>query len=374
MIVVFVKKKYMKITTDAELLSLFAQLPRRDTQPTFMEICKYPYNRFEEVCSRILRFYIDPLAEHGLNNLWLSALWKATKQCGEVPFYDNVECVIEEFAENKKIDIIIKLNAFVIAIENKITADLYNPLDIYAKYIKYRYSDKKQILLVLSVFPILDCKKKARIKDNGFLAILYKDLFAQVYKELRNYVMGCDQKYLTYMFDFMKTIENMNNDSFKRENDFFTQNKEMIEKLIDRYNNYKNDILSKQKDNIAELRSLISEKTKDSWWAWQDWDLCIAFNEKSYKIGIESSYESTSGGACEKFHIYITTWRKNDWSVYKHQVIEAFADYIKLDENCNNRVYLHLPIIEGNNKDKIIDVLAETYQKLKKIAESLDNQ
>ena len=53
--------------------------------------------------------------------------------------------------------------------------------------------------------------------------------------------------------------------------------------------------------------------------------------------------------------------------------MDAFTNHTKLDENCNNRVYLHLPIIKGNDKLKIIDVLVETYQKLKRIAESLDN-
>lgn len=55
---------------------------------------------------------------------------------------------------------------------------------------------------------------------NDFRSILYKDLFAEVNKELGSYMMSCDQKYLTYMLDFMKTIDNMNNVSNKREFDF----------------------------------------------------------------------------------------------------------------------------------------------------------
>ncbi|KGN92485.1 hypothetical protein HR15_02355 [Porphyromonas gulae] len=62
--------------TFEEILELFAQLPKEDREPTFIEICRYPYNRQEEICSRILRFFLDPNAEHKLYDLWLSALWR----------------------------------------------------------------------------------------------------------------------------------------------------------------------------------------------------------------------------------------------------------------------------------------------------------
>ena len=364
----------MNINSYKEILYQFSLFPQRDSRPTFMEICKHPESRFEEICSRILSFYLNPLAEHGLSNLWLTALWKVTKQDGELPFYNQIECVTEEFADTKKINIVVKSDDFVIAIENKITADLYNPLDIYAKHIHNNYVGKKHVLLVLSVSLIIDGESRKLITKNGFTAVLYKKLFAQVYKELGNYVMGCDQKYLTYMLDFMKTIENMNSDNQKRENDFFYQNKESIDALINRYNNYKNNVLSQQKSNIAELLPIISEKTKAEWHAWQGWDLTIAFNENGNRIGIESSYESSSNDVCGMFHIYISTLAIKDWFPYKDAVIKAFPNYIKLDENCDNRVYLHLPIIVGNDKTMIIDNLFDAYQKMKVITDNIGNK
>lgn len=110
--------------TDKELLCQFEQLPKQDLRPTFMDICKYPNSRFEEVCSRILQFYFNPFAEHGLHDLWLSALWRVSRQGENLPFYNNVECVTEEYAEDKRIDIVVKSEEFVIAIENKTTAGL----------------------------------------------------------------------------------------------------------------------------------------------------------------------------------------------------------------------------------------------------------
>lgn len=235
----------MEIKTYKDLLCQFEQLPKQDIRPTFMDICKYPGSRFEEVCSRILQFYLNPFAGHGLHDLWLLALWRASGQGETLPFYNKVECVTEEYAGDKRIDIIVKSEEFIIAIENKTTADLYNPLDIYANHIRKNYSEKKQkILVVLSVFPLLDSKSKSWMTQNGFRPILYKDLFAEVNKELGNYMMSCDQKYFTYMLDFMKTIDNMNNANNKREFEFFMQNKESIEGLINRYNEFQEGIHS----------------------------------------------------------------------------------------------------------------------------------
>lgn len=358
--------------TDKELLCQFEQLPKQDLRPTFMDICKYPNSRFEEVCSRILQFYFNPFAEHGLHDLWLSALWRVSRQGENLPFYNNVECVTEEYTEDKRIDIVVKSEEFVIAIENKTTAGLYNPLEVYAKHIHENYADKKhQILLVLSVFPLLDSNSKERMKHNGFRPVLYKDLFSEVHKELGSYMMSCDQKYLTYMIDFMKTIENMNDINSKREFDFFMQNKESIEGLINRYNNFQAGIRPRQKEQIVSIAERAKERTKAGWWIWEGWDLGFSFNDKTNRIGIESSYEATEKGYCGEFHIYITTWDKSNWFPYKEAVLEAFPNYIKLDENRGKRTYLHLPIIDGDKTEEIVNALVDAYDKMKSITDKI---
>ncbi|MCG2647786.1 PD-(D/E)XK nuclease family protein [Alloprevotella tannerae] len=355
-----------------DLLCRFEQLPKQDIRPTFMDICRYPYNRFEEVCSRILQFYLNPFAEHGLHDLWLLALWRVSGQGDTLPFYNKVECVTEEYAEGKRIDIVVKSEEFVIAIENKTTAGLYNQLDVYANHIRKNYSDRKQrILIVLSVFPLLDSKSKKRMAQNAFRPILYKDLFSEVNKELGNYIMSCDQKYLTYMFDFMKTINNINNVNSERELNFFMQNKERVEDLISRYNKFREGIRPQQVTQIASIEEKVEERTKVDWWIWEGWDLGISFNDKTNRIGIESSYEPTEREYCGEFHIYITTWRKEHWPPYKEAVLKAFPDNIRLDENCGNRVYLHLPIIDGNNEEEIVNALVDAYNKMKKITDEI---
>ena len=108
----------------------FSKIPKTDTEPTWLEICRYPQSRFEEICSRILAFFLNPKAEHGLNDLWLSALLDAIGKVGWRDYRHDIGVRTEEYADGKRIDITVVANDYVVAIENKITADHYNPLDV----------------------------------------------------------------------------------------------------------------------------------------------------------------------------------------------------------------------------------------------------
>ena len=98
------------------------------------------------------------------------------------------------------------------------------------------------------------------MEENGFQPVLYKDLFAEVNKELANYMMSSDQRYLTYMLDFMKTIENMSSVNNKRVFDFFIQNKERVEQLVNGYNQFQSNILSCHKEHIDFLKESVNER------------------------------------------------------------------------------------------------------------------
>lgn len=346
------------------VINAFAKLPKKDVEPTFMEICKYPYNRFEEVCSRILQFYFNPKAEHGFGNMWLASLLDIMKCTLE---YDTVNVVAEENANGKRIDLTIITNDFVIAIENKITADVYNPLDEYRKHIENAYKDKKQMLLVLSVKPIINAFTKKHLETNDFMAFTYRELFDAVNQNLGNYITHCNQKYLTYMLDFMKTIDNMDNSKSSVANDFFFKYKGEIEELIERFGEYKENVLYRQKEQISILQQRISDMTGRDWWAWQGWDLGISFNDKGHRIGIESSFEAAKEDPCAYFHIYITTWKMKDWFPYKDIVLERFPENILLDEYNDNRSYLHLPVISGSDHEKIVETLKKTFDIMEEI-------
>lgn len=349
-----------KIDEFLTIINDFTKLPKKDTTPTFMEICKHPYHRFEEICSRILQFYFNPKAEHGFGNMWLASLLDMLKY-SENYDTDKIKVVTEENANGKRIDLTIISDDFVIGIENKTTSSVYNPLDEYKKYIQSTYKNKTPILLVLSIKPITDISTKRILKANNFTAFTYRELFNAINQNLGNYITSCNQKYLTHMLDFMKTIDNMNSSNSNIENDFFFKYKKEIEELIEQFNRYKEGILSNQKEQISILQQRISDITGHEWWAWQGWDLGISFNDKEHRIGIESSYESTKDDPCAFFHIYISTWRMKDWFPYKETVLEQFPEYIRLDEYNEGRSYLHLPIISGNDHEKIVQALKNAF-------------
>ena len=255
----------------------------------------------------------------------------------------------------------------MIAIENKITADLYNPLNVYKDYISKKYPEKKQALVVLSLKPVLD---KRLLTDNDFQRISYRDLFEKVNSRIGNYIADANQKYLTYMVDFMKTIDNMNNTNSQIEKEFFAKNRADIEELIQRYQQYKACILSAQIDNISSLKERMNALTGGNWWAWQGWDLGVTFNENSHKIGIESHFEEVGGNPIARFHACITVWKKDDWVPYRDVVLNEFSD-AKVEDNCTgenwNRVFVWVYSNDDGDMDSIVKALKEIYDKLSKI-------
>ncbi len=50
-----------------------------------------------------------------------------------------------------------------------------------------------------------------------------------------------------------------------------------------------------------------------------------------------------------------------DWFPYKETVLEQFPEYIRLDEYNEGRSYLHLPIISGNDHEKIVQALKNAF-------------
>ena len=280
---------------------------------------------------------------------------------------DQIKVITEDNAEGKRIDLVIYSPDFIVGIENKITAPLYNPLDVYKRRLE-EYSIENTIKIVLSLNRITKIEEKKLIKRNDFIAITYSDFFEIIKRNIGEYISTCNQKYLTHLFDFIQTIENMNtlNKIDKRIVDFFVDNSNDIDELIKFYNQYKDDILNQQKEKIFEIKQKISTITAVNWWAWQGWDLGYdSFNKSKPRIGIESSFKTTKESPLGEFHIYITTWNLKDWNPYEKDLLEKFPTNV-LDK-VNSRVYLHMDIIDGNNEDLIIEKLKEYYDIVKEI-------
>ncbi|MDE3000448.1 MAG: PD-(D/E)XK nuclease family protein [Gemmatimonadota bacterium] len=186
-----------------DLLEAFHQQvpPRPERPPTFMEIFGYPH--YENVCSNILAFFFDPSKPHGLGTLFLDAL----AQIGGITEPDwkiggNVRVDREEPTdERNRIDLLIQSDAHVILIENKIFHEIANPLEDYIKHAKSHYRQLKPHLFLLTLKPGGDVGR--------FKNITYEQLVAQIRTLHGDYVAHADIRYLTFMLDFLNTLENL---------------------------------------------------------------------------------------------------------------------------------------------------------------------
>ena len=167
----------------------------------------------------------------------------------------------------------------------------------------------------------------------------------------------------------------MNTTNSNLEQKFFSENRAEIEKLIERFNKYKEELYRKQVEQTTLLKEMAIKETGDgAWWIYDGIDLGYTFNANNNPIGIESWFIEENGTPCAKFYICITTWKTADWQPYKDAVLSRFADFNPQEEHRGNRVYLHLTNnIPGNDAHEIITKLRDVYTRMKEIvAESSD--
>ena len=370
---------------------------------TFLDLCHYTGERFEEICSRVLAFFLNPNGKHGFRTLWFNALCKTINDNSDTKIeYDNfygslfqMEITTEEptnYADitNKRIDIVLKTPTLVIGIENKINAQLYNDLDQYKKHIYGKYKDENisKILVVLTARD-LNTNEGKKTKENGFVVIKYDDLFNNVTSLLGKYVAKCDQKYLSFMLDFIQTVKNRANIMEETDMDkFFAKNKKSIDALNTKYYAWIEKNKNKQIKQTFNLFDGITEKTKATWWIYDKRDLGVQFKTESpnkYLIGIESNFDyDKNNNPLGIFRIYITTWNMVCWDTYKKiESLQNYPDIILKDIgeiNNNNRVYLHMRPIELKDfnddfdayQKEIIDKLNECYFFLKELTDNID--
>lgn len=188
-----------------KLLDDFRALPGRVERPrTFMEIAGYPH--YENVCSNILAFFMDPEEAHGLGTLVLDALVGAIDRAdasGGVG--GSISVKREVFTDlGNRIDLLIESDGGVILIENKIYAIANNPFNDYTNYLDRAYSDRanrKKILLTL--YPTNEGSKW------GFTDLAYEVFVRDIRSLLGSYVSGADARYLMMFLDFLNTLESL---------------------------------------------------------------------------------------------------------------------------------------------------------------------
>lgn len=228
------------------LNSLKSLPPLRKQEQTFMEIAGYPH--FENVCSNILQFYLQPSNEHGFGSLLLDSLFTLINE-NVVINGQNIDVRREEStSEGKRIDLIIESDDFLLGIENKIFADAYNRFDKYAEHLnKYLRKDRQVYKVLLSVFPI----DTSKVKLHGFKPITYQLLFEQVIANIGSYFLTGREPHTIFLRDFIQTIQNLQEATSMDESRllYFADNHESISTLFA-------EVIEMQKDMKKKVKKV----------------------------------------------------------------------------------------------------------------------
>lgn len=343
-----------------KLLKIYESLPQNKYEPTYLDICKYSGRRFEEICSRILAFYFQPKNEHGFNTLFLESLFEIIENNDYNYLNTAINVITEENAEGKRIDILISNAFWTIGIENKIWANVYNPLDKYKERIE-QYSKPKNYKIILSLHEIKNRDEIEKIEENGFIVVLYNDFFKIIKNKIGNYIKDGNTKYLVFMYDFIQTLENMKGDNImnKELDVFFSDNSDRLEDLFKSYQEFKTKKEKKRWDKLLEMHNKIVDKTQDEkWQIWEYYDLW--FSKNDHDIGVESWFVEENGDPTAYFEIVFSSWAAKYWSQYGEQLKKLYPDgELELDEN--KTLYYIFDKIDGNNEEEIILKLKECY-------------
>ncbi len=365
------------IKTIEEWQRILDKTSQIEDNETFLDLCHYKDERFEEICSRVLAFFLNPNKKHGFRDLWFKALCKTMKLNNIDVSQINIKT--EEYTYNTddkekgRIDLVLKNPTFVIAIENKINAKLYNKLKKYSEHINNTYNyitENNRHFFVLTAHTLSKDDKEtlAKKENEEYKVIKYDDLFKHVESLIGKYVAKGNSKYLYFMFDFIQTVKNRANMEINEYDKFFTRNRREIDAFLATFDSWKDN------NPISDLEKRLNNK---EWKSLNGWNLRVFFTD----VNIASNYEfDSNNNPYGKFRIYITTGNRKWWENYKN-IIEKKYPKCHLDngeENTENRVYYHLKPIELKDfnddfdayQEEIIKKLKECYDFLKGLTEN----
>jgi hypothetical protein len=365
------------------LLMELKEIPLPEVDKTLFEICKFPKQRYEEICSRVLAFYFDVNEEHGLKDLFIKSFIELLNlKCSANDLiidykqrdWGRINILTEANAEGKRLDLLIYNHKVIIGIENKITASLNNPLEQYKNLLqKFAGHDKICKKIVLSVYPVQELKFliSTNTKYFGFINLLYKDFFAIVQANLGNYINGKNSKFVIYLTDFIKDILNINNTMDIEIKEFIKKNENEIEDLIGHFREYRAELGAEVLERIKILKYQIENKTSAKWWIYDEYDLGVnhLFTNKP-NLGVEGQFHKTSGDYFGEFRIYISGWEGA--FVEMEAIIESkYPEGLSKRENVNYG-WKQIATLEKPSNEQIVNRLLEAYNSVVKILNDID--
>ncbi len=280
------------MTKFEELLKKFQNLPKvKATPPTFLEIAGYPH--YENVCSNILAFFFDTTEQHQYGELFIRSLLAASENN-----FDDDLSTINVYRERitysgNRLDLLIETENLIIAIENKIWAPLYNNLKDYSDFLQKEYPGKRIFKIVLSLHKIGDNQL-----SNDFRSVTHYELLEYVKKGMGEHLLTGNNKYLFQLVDFIETMQKhtKTNTMNKKVLDFFKEEKEKIDELLDEHREIQRFIHNKVKSVQNILNQRVEEEQiellNNRQWIWQKFDLVHDFDlGNGLVISVDSYFE-----------------------------------------------------------------------------------
>ena len=349
-------------------------------EPSYLEICSYPRNRLEEICSRLFAFFFNSNKPHGMGSLFFDTLLEVyqeiyTQENGQIDEFEYSQCVdaeIEVYTEKgNRIDLLLSTDNLKICIENKIDAPVDNDLEDYSQYVK-SICDKSTVLFIL--LALYEKDEYKRLKGE-FKVIFYKDFINKLKQNLGEYLTQCDARYLAILTDFIRFLERKGGymtDLTEEERKFFNNHNEMIEHLIERHNQF-----LIENDNKYEIRRdiIIDDLNKKEhsaltgeWWKYAKKGIGAHFEKgnKDYEIGIEAGF--TIDG---EFNINLSVWKWSGQnkriSLYK-PIIEKRFDCKQISNNGKWDVLIKK--IKTEDNDEITNELYNIYKEVEDVVKN----
>lgn len=321
-------------TDFTKILLDFKSIPQHKRTKTFMEIAGYPH--YENVCSNILKFYLDPANEHGLKDLVLNSLLHIVDK--DFQFDTDFE-EIEIYREHKtindnRLDLLILTDNFAIGIENKIFHHLHNDLTDYNNTVKSNcYNSRNPICIVLSLNKLTSQEDVEKIRTNNFVNVTYEQLFQNIKQSIGEHLGNSNISYINHLADFIKSIENLTPKTMENKAlwTFFKNNSQAIQELSNSFSDYRNSLYEK----IYHLKDTLPQEEfapkVDRQWIYKKECCCLVHDytiNSKYKLAVDTCID-TNGWEIQLFgrnspstdFIFNVMCKDNDF------LPKAFEDY-----------------------------------------------
>jgi len=269
---------------------------------TFLDLVGLGYK--ESISSKLLAFFLDSTAEHGLGDLCLQSLFELAGQ-PQSSKINTIELIQEQHCSNQdasaagRIDLLIETDDFVVAIENKINHVMNNPFALYRDHCYAKYPDHRKLLVILGL----------HVPDKlpeQFVFVSHYDLYRHIKQQLPAHLLRADHHYLTFLLDYISTFEahNPNSETGKMEKaivDFYRNNLELLTQIMDNKHHVQTYYQQQVDATVQELSGVLSQDLFSETESYE--------NDGSGDFTIVGAFQSTEVLKCQhsdyKFNFYV---------------------------------------------------------------------